>query len=82
MGVKREWKGARPRRGVVGDVRKRRVTQDACLPGGKDDQKEDIASVEKTNGPRIDNQLFKEKQWRKEYKRKEEKDLQNFDLLF
>jgi hypothetical protein len=46
-GVKREGKGARPRCGVVGDVSKRRVTQDACLPGGEDDQEEGIASVEK-----------------------------------
>jgi hypothetical protein len=64
-GVKREGKGARPRRGVVSDVSKRRVTQDACLPGGEDDQEEDIASVEKKNRPRIDNRLFKEKRWRK-----------------
>jgi hypothetical protein len=49
-GVKREGKGARPRRGVVGDVRKRRFTQDASFPGGEDDKEEDIASKEKKRG--------------------------------
>jgi hypothetical protein len=49
-GVKREGKGARPRRGVVGDMSKRRVMQDTCLPGGEDDQEEDIASEEKKGG--------------------------------